>query len=228
MHKVAILKKFQKFWSFDLEIFKKANVEKNVLYFFNWNFETTVQYVCHECMDYTYAKFQVNRFENDFHVVQKFQKCPYLIFSNSFFDQSMQHRKMKIALLNSPSNFASTAFVAKITALKLSPFSPGSLIFMSWNLSWPWTHIWPFLKKVKRSSEPSCYELLIAAFRVFLPPFVFELAVGNIYPPPQRRAGVTSRTNRVKELKVDPDKKFTRPALTSLHAANSHLYSAVS
>ena len=56
----------------------------------------------------TYAKFQANRFENGFHVVQKLRKCPYVKFSNSFFFyQNMQQRKMKIAPLNSSSNLAS-------------------------------------------------------------------------------------------------------------------------
>ena len=58
-------------------------------------------------MAYTYAKIQVNWFEMAFDIVHKLRKCPYLKFSNSFFDQSMQHRKMKTAPLISPSNFAS-------------------------------------------------------------------------------------------------------------------------
>ena len=95
----------------------------------------------------------------------------------------IQHRKMKIAPLNSPTKSATIGsfFVAKITTLKFSPFSPRSLVLMSWTLSWPWPHIWPFLRNFKHSSEPSRYELSIAACRVFLRPFVSKLAGGVIF-----------------------------------------------
>ena len=60
-------------------------------------------------MDYMYANFQVNRLKNGSDIVQKLRKCPWVKFSDEFFFTKvpMQHRKMKIAPLNSPSNYAS-------------------------------------------------------------------------------------------------------------------------
>ena len=89
----------------DLEIFKKEYVEKNTLYLqFSQNetLKKAVQHVRYVCIDYIYGKCQVNQFENGFHIVQKLRKCPCVKFSNSFLDNSMPHRKMTIAPLNSP------------------------------------------------------------------------------------------------------------------------------
>ena len=130
----------------------------------------------HGCSDYIYAKFQVNRFKNGFHIVHKLWKCQYVKFSDSFFDKNMPYRNEN-STIEFPVKFRieTVLFVAKITALKFSPFSPRSLRFMSWTLSWPWPHIWPIFKKDKHSSKPSDYKLLIAAgaFCVFLQPFIF-------------------------------------------------------
>ena len=75
---------------------------------------------------HTYAKFKVNQFENGFHIVQKLRKCQSVKFSNSFSDQSMQHRKMKIAPLNSPSNSASKdSFCGKNNSFEIFIFFIG-------------------------------------------------------------------------------------------------------
>ena len=82
---------------------------------------------------YTRANFQVNRFENGLHIVQKLRKCPYLKFVKFVFRPKCATQKDKNSTIELPINFciARKLFVAKITALKFYLFSPGSLIFMS-------------------------------------------------------------------------------------------------
>ena len=86
--------------------------------------------VCHVCSDYIYAKFQVNRFENVFHIVQKLWKCPYEKFSNSnsfFFWQKYAIQKDENSTIELPVKFCieTMLFVVKITFLKFSPFFTG-------------------------------------------------------------------------------------------------------
>ena len=71
---------------------------------------------------------------------------------------------------------------------------------MFWPLSWPWPHIWPFAKNFKHSPESSRYELSIAAFPVFLRPFVLELWGGGNSPPPAAR--VRLETSAPRELRI--------------------------
>ena len=113
-----------------------------------------------------YAKLQVNRFENGFHIVQKLWKCPYEKFLNSFFWQKYAIQKDENSTIELPVKFCveKMLFVVKLTALKCSPFFTGI-------------------------SQIHVLNLLVTSFR--LPPFVhfygpsfFELAGGNIFTPP--------------------------------------------
>ena len=112
-------------------------------------------YVMYLCIDYMHAKFQVNWFENGFHIVQKLRKacpkaCPYVKFSSSLFDKNIQHRKMKIAPLNSPSHSPSKQcffFVAKITSLKFSPSFTGISQIQVLNFKLTLTSHLTYLKK---------------------------------------------------------------------------------
>ena len=86
------------------------------------------------CIDYIYANIQVNRFENGFDMVQKLRKCPDVKFSHSFFFlQKYATQKDENSTIELPDELCieTMLFVAKITALKFSPFSPGSLRFRS-------------------------------------------------------------------------------------------------
>ena len=68
--------KFQHFDFLPCIFEKKQLKEKYSIKFSKIKFEKTVEHMYHPCMDYIYAKCQVNRFENGFHTVQKLQKCP--------------------------------------------------------------------------------------------------------------------------------------------------------
>ena len=123
--------------------------------------------MCYVCIDYIYAKCQVNRFENNFHIVQKLWKCTYVKFSNWFLTKNVI-QKDENNTIELPIKFCTKTiiFVAKITALKFSPFFTGITQIHVLNFKLTLTsHLTDF---EKNSSEPSRYELLIAAFRVFL------------------------------------------------------------
>ena len=70
-------------------------------------------------------------------------------------------------------------FVAKITTLRFSPFFNGISQIHVLKFKLTLTSHLTYFKKVKHSSEPSRYKLSIAAFRVFLRPFVFLASRGR-------------------------------------------------
>ena len=122
----AAISKFQNCEFFDIQIFKKANTEKNTLFFIKI-LKKNVKDVCHVCVNYVYARFQVSRLENDCHIVQKLRKCPYVKFSNSFVLPKHATQKDENSTIELPVTFCieRKLFVAKITALKFSSFFNG-------------------------------------------------------------------------------------------------------
>ena len=124
-----------------------------------------------------------------------------------FLPKYTTHGKMKLAPLNSSSKFASTeSFFVKNNNFEIFTSVNRDLSIIDLGLTFN------LLKNVKRSPEPSRYELSIAAFRVYLRPLVSELAGGNIYlhPPPSATcsSGDTSDA-RVKNVRNDLLISFT-------------------
>ena len=77
-------------------------------------------------MDCIYANFQVNRFENGFHIIQKLQKCPLVKFSSPFFLPKYATQKDGNSTIEFHVKFWMKAIYGKNNNFKIVSFFTGS------------------------------------------------------------------------------------------------------